>query len=281
MVKFSELYPLSSGGGSANIAGFEWSEKTADFTAEVNKGYYCDTALDNILLSLPNSPSTGDDVAFFLIGGNKIWVTSSNKIKGNLLLTDTVKQISENYLIIVFTYVDSSTGWDYNVRYNPYISDRYIGAGLSYWQIEYNGNLAELQFDTGAGAKRFIAGNGVSSFTALSNVTNEVPSFASLSDGDIATGNNQRIGINSGATYCAISVVFSSPVNITKLWFYPQSSGGDIFHCPGTIRLRSSPDGVSYILVKEWQITTTGQALNPTSFSAQGLMQGQLNQLVV
>jgi hypothetical protein len=126
MAKFSELYPLSTGGGSANIAGFEWFEKSSDFTAEPNKAYYCDTALGDILMTLPYSPSNGDEVGFLLIGANKLNITTTDKIKGTLQTADSPKQVNTNYLLIIFFYVDNVTGWDWDARYDSIFGDPFI-----------------------------------------------------------------------------------------------------------------------------------------------------------
>jgi len=128
MVNYSSIFPLSGGGGGS-IAGFEWSEKTADFTAEANKAYYCDTALGNILLTLPSNPSPGDEVAFLLIGANKLNFTTTDKIKGAALATDFVKQTSQQYLMVVLFYVDVTTGWNWDSRYDSYIGNGYVGLG--------------------------------------------------------------------------------------------------------------------------------------------------------
>lgn len=125
MVNYSAIFP--TGGGSANIAGFEWAEKTTDFTAEANKAYYCDTALGDILMELPSNPAPGDEVAFLLIGANKLNITTTDKIKGSALATDFVKQTGQQYLLFVLFYVDSTTGWNWDARYDSYIGNAYIG----------------------------------------------------------------------------------------------------------------------------------------------------------
>ena len=130
MVLDSSVFPLSA--GSSNIAGFTWEEKTTDFTATSNKAYYCDTALDNILLTLSSLPNNGDEIGLLIIGNNKVRIATTDKVKGNLLQTDYVKEIGENYLLIILTYVDATTGWDWDTRYNSYISDKYVGAASYY-----------------------------------------------------------------------------------------------------------------------------------------------------
>lgn len=130
MILDSSVFPLS--GGTANIAGFEWSEKTTDFTAVANKAYYCDTALGNILMTLPSSPVNGDEVAFLILGANKVRIITTAKVKGSLLATDYAKEIGQNYLLIIFEYIDSTTGWSWNTRYDSYIIDKYIGTGDPY-----------------------------------------------------------------------------------------------------------------------------------------------------
>jgi len=129
MVNYSSIFPISTGGGS--IAGFEWAERTADFTAEANKAYYCDTALGDILMELPSNPAAGDEVAFLIIGSGKVNITTTDNVKGAALATDFVKQTGQQYLLFVLFFVDSTTGWNWDIRYDPYISSVYIGVGDS------------------------------------------------------------------------------------------------------------------------------------------------------
>jgi hypothetical protein len=152
-----------------------------------------------------------------------------------------------------------------------------INIGFQYWRFSYNGNLSELQFDSGEGLRPFTVANGVSSFTAGENVSSQIPNFAALSDGVLDTTNDQRIGTAIGATYCDINAIFVNPVNIAVVGFYPQASGSAIYNIPGTIRVARSVNGINYDQIHEQQITTTGASISSTNFSVQGLTQDALN----
>lgn len=128
MVLDSSVFPLSA--GSSTIAGFEWEEKTTDFTAEANKAYYCDTALDEIIITLPTSPSNGSEIWFFKIGTNKVNFIATDKIKGSFLTEDYGKSVSSNYNIIPLTYVDNITGWDWSSQFDTLISTSYLGDAI-------------------------------------------------------------------------------------------------------------------------------------------------------
>lgn len=200
MLKFSELYPLSVGGGSTNIAGFEWAEKTADFTAEANKAYYCDTALGNILMTLPSSPTNGDEVAFLFLGVNKLRVTTTSKIKGNLLATDYVKKVAQNYLLFIFEYIDSTTGWSWDTRYDSYITDAYIGLGDPY----FNNVELLLQFEGSHGSTNFVDGSSrentiTSTGTITINTSDKKYGNSSLlaSGGTLSTPTNSNFGFGT------------------------------------------------------------------------------------
>lgn len=131
MILDSSVFPLSTGGGNVNLAGFEWSEKTTDFTAEANNAYYCDTALNPILVTLPVSPTIGTEILLFSIGANSVRITTGNLVRGSLLLTDYAKSFIANYSIIKFEFIGGSTGWDWNTMFNSLLSDTYIGSGIN------------------------------------------------------------------------------------------------------------------------------------------------------
>lgn len=126
MILDSSVFPL--GGGSTNIAGFEWAEKTTDFTAESNKAYYCDTALNNILITLPTDPLPGDEIAMLMLGVNKVNFITTDKVKGSFLNVDYGKEITDSHVLVIL-FFDEIQGWDWDTRYNSLIVDSYLGAG--------------------------------------------------------------------------------------------------------------------------------------------------------
>ena len=96
---------------------FDWitTPKTAAFTAVANRGYFVNTTSAAITVTLPSSPTAGDEVSIVDYAGtadtNNITITSSNNING----------ASDDVLIdyerggVSMVYVDATQGW---IAYN-------------------------------------------------------------------------------------------------------------------------------------------------------------------
>ena len=101
----------SSGGGT------DWqaTPKTADFTAVAGEGYFVNTTSAAITVTLPSSPTAGDEVSIVDYAGtadtNNITITSSNNING---ASDDVK-INYERGGVSMVYVDATQGW---IAYN-------------------------------------------------------------------------------------------------------------------------------------------------------------------
>ena len=97
--------------------GTDWqaTPKTADFTAVAGEGYFVDTTSAAITVTLPSSPSSGDEVNLVDYAGtaatNNITITSSNNIKG------ASNDVKINYPRggVSIVYVDANQGW---IAYN-------------------------------------------------------------------------------------------------------------------------------------------------------------------
>ena len=93
--------------------GTDWntSIKTADFTAVAGEGYFVDVSSSAITVTLPSSPSVGDEVTIVDYKGNSatnnITITSSNDINNS----SSNKFINYNYGSIQIVYSSSSEGW--------------------------------------------------------------------------------------------------------------------------------------------------------------------------
>ena len=97
--------------------GTDWQStpKTADFTAVSGEGYFVDTTSAAITVTLPSSPSAGDEVSIVDYAGaadtNNITITSSDNINGS----------SDDFYInyerggVSIVYVDATQGW---IAYN-------------------------------------------------------------------------------------------------------------------------------------------------------------------
>lgn len=206
---YSDLFHTAS---STNIAGFEWAERTADFTAEANKAYYCDTALGDVLMTLPPSPSPGDEVAFLIIGANKLNFITTDNVKGAALATDYVKQASEQYLLVILSYVDGTTGWSWDARYDSYI---------------YNSSLGGLSFD-------YISDKDTNGLFYYLGTNENTTAFANPSP--------SRVAVTQSSFYSAtMTGSYTLDRNDTTFW---QSDGG------GTQWIRYELIGESFLVNK-------------------------------
>ena len=97
--------------------GTDWqaTPKTADFTAVAGEGYFVNTTSAAITVTLPSSPSAGDEVSIVDYAGtadtNNIIITSSDNING--ASDDTTIEYERGGVSIV--YVDATQGW---IAYN-------------------------------------------------------------------------------------------------------------------------------------------------------------------
>jgi hypothetical protein len=101
-------------GGSATIsAGTDWQAvKTSNFTAVAGEGYFVDTSSAAITLTLPASPSLGDEVSFKdyanTFDTNNLTIgRNSENIEGDAADLTVAVEGSGNTLV----YVDATKGW--------------------------------------------------------------------------------------------------------------------------------------------------------------------------
>jgi hypothetical protein len=93
--------------------GTDWqaTPKTADFTAVAGEGYFVDTTSATITVTLPNSPTTGDEISIVDYAGTaatyKILITSSNNIEGS----SADKAIRTNRNSVTLVYSGTTKGW--------------------------------------------------------------------------------------------------------------------------------------------------------------------------
>jgi hypothetical protein len=105
----------NSGGTISGLAGVvEWdtTAKTTAFTAEANKGYFCNTTSAAFTVTLPASPTAGDviaikDYANTFDTNNLTLNANGNKIQGSTTNFDITVEGANSQ----FIYVDATRGW--------------------------------------------------------------------------------------------------------------------------------------------------------------------------
>jgi hypothetical protein len=111
-VEVVHIVPDSAGGGGID---WETTVQTSAFTATAGAGYFVNTTSAAITVTLPSSPSAGDEVSIVDYAGtadtNKITITSSDNING---ASDDVKINYERGGVSI-VYVDATQGW---IAYN-------------------------------------------------------------------------------------------------------------------------------------------------------------------
>lgn len=99
--------------GNAVISATDWQStiQTSNFTAAAGKGYFVNTTSASITVTLPSSPSVGDEVSIVDYAGtadtNNITITSSDNINGS---SNDVKINYERGGVSI-VYVDATQGW--------------------------------------------------------------------------------------------------------------------------------------------------------------------------
>lgn len=200
------------------------SVKTANFTAVANEGYLVNTTSSAITVTLPSSPSLGDEVLIIdyagTFGTNNVTLTSSNNILGSS--GDYV--IESNDVSVILIYTDATKGWKVKTGANegtsaiavPVINVDYLvvagGGGGGYWQgggagagglrtsygsTSGGGSSAESSFAINIGSNYTVTvgagGAGMTSSGTKNNGSNSV--FASITS----------IGGGGGGAYNGLS----------------------------------------------------------------------------
>jgi hypothetical protein len=171
---------------------FQWitTIKTAAFTAVSNRGYFVNTTSAAITVTLPSSPTAGDEVTIVDYAGtadtNNITITSSNNINGS---SNDVK-IDYTRGGVSLVYVDATQGW---VTYNA-ANETDVSLNSPY-DIEYlsiaGGGGGGYQNAGGGGAGGFLSGT-ISSISLNQEITITIGAGA-------AGGTKSPAAVNNGS----------------------------------------------------------------------------------
>ncbi len=109
----SAALPAVDGSNLTGIASISWQAvKTANFTAVANEGYVVNTTSGTVVVTLPSSPSVGDNVAIVDYAGTFNSNNCTVNPNGNKIEGSTNNQVLQtNRVAINLTYIDSTQGW--------------------------------------------------------------------------------------------------------------------------------------------------------------------------
>jgi len=98
--------------GLAGVVEWDTTAKTTAFTAEANKGYFCNTTSASFIVTLPASPTVGDVISLKdyanTFDTNKLELNANgNKIQGSTTNFDITVEGANSQ----FIYVDATRGW--------------------------------------------------------------------------------------------------------------------------------------------------------------------------
>ncbi len=171
-------------------ADWDTSVKTTGFTANANKGYFCNTTSAGFTVTLPSTPSAGDEVIILDYAGtfdtNALIISpNGNKIEGgtgNQILTGEREGVR-------LVYIDSTQGW---LAYSG-INEGTDALEPNTYSIDF------LVVAGGAGGGQFGGGGGAGGFRT-STQTVEVGTVITVTVGDGGAGStNEAVKGTSGS----------------------------------------------------------------------------------
>ena len=191
---------------SSSGSGISWdsSIQTANFTATAGEGYFVNTTGGAITVTLPASPSLGDEVSIVDYTGtfatNNLTINpNGNKIRGGTV--NKILNANNKALTLVFT--DSTEGWvissaasDDDLGSAPYSIDALIVAG--------GGGAAQGAGNGGGGAGGLLTGTIANQISGVQYTITVGAGGAIANSGYNTAGNdgsNSSIAIAGGATH--------------------------------------------------------------------------------
>jgi hypothetical protein len=99
-------WTVSGGGGSVT-----WTTITSNTAATSGNGYIYNNAGNTATLTLPSSPSSGNQVGACLQAGTELKIALNGEKFNGYANDRTIKDGNGNFIPIVFNYVNSAVGW--------------------------------------------------------------------------------------------------------------------------------------------------------------------------
>jgi hypothetical protein len=162
MSNFTDFFPAAVG------VDLQSSVKTANFTAVANEGYLVNTTSSAITVTLPSSPSLGDEVLIIdyagTFGTNNVTLTSSDNILG---FSDDYA-IQSNDVSVILIYTDATKGWKVKTGANEGTSALVNPLINADFLVVAGGGGGGYQYAGGGGAGGMIIGQ----YTDLAASTN-------------------------------------------------------------------------------------------------------------
>ena len=111
MSLYTDFFPAGGGGGGGGTISWQSTPKTSNFSAVNGEGYFVDTTVAFVTVTLPSSPSAGDLVSFIDYGGDAaakpIVFTTSDNIEGGS--ADRAIQYDNGAINLIFS--GATKGW--------------------------------------------------------------------------------------------------------------------------------------------------------------------------
>ena len=181
--------------------GTDWQSaiQNSNFTAAAGKGYFVDTTSSAITVTLPSSPSFGDEISFVDYKGTFATNSLSFNPNGNKIRGETsTRLINANNKAVKLVFTDSTEGWviatsasDGDLAMPSYSLEALIVAG--------GGSSAQGDGNGGGGAGGLLTGT-------IANQTSGVQYTISIgAGGATVNGGNQTPGNDGNDSYIAIA----------------------------------------------------------------------------
>jgi hypothetical protein len=198
----------SAGGGG----GIDWDStvQTGNFTATAGAGYFVNTTSAEITVTLPSSPTAGDEVSIVDYAGtadtNYITITSSNNING----------VSDDFLInyerggVSMVYVDATQGWiAYNAANETATALNVTPLTVDYLVVAGGGGGGRLGGGGGAGGLRSTVDSSGGGASAESSLTLATATDYTVSVGPGGAGGTTLNGAGANGTNSTFSTITS------------------------------------------------------------------------